>query len=81
VLSTRDTGGDYRHELTDDDHRKLAEVLHSLKGMVLLSGYHSPLYDELFGDWPRVERAAHADGARDRVEVLWMRNIPTDRLL
>lgn len=52
-------------------HRELAAVLRSLTGQVLLSGYRSPLYDELYGDWDRVERNAHADGARDRVEVVW----------
>jgi DNA adenine methylase len=63
----------YRHELTDADHRELAAVLHSLAGMVVLSGYPCALYDEeLFPDWRRVERQAHADGARDRTEVLWL---------
>lgn len=66
----------YRHEMSDDDHRKMAEVLHDLKGMVILSGYACPLYDEeLFSDWRRVERKALADGAQERTEVLWMRNI------
>lgn len=62
----------YKHEMTDEQHEALAGVLHGLSGMVLLSGYGCPLYDRLFGDWERVEVAAHADGAKDRVEVLWM---------
>ncbi len=77
VHSTRSRGNPYcnkgyKHEMTDDQHRELAEVLHGLRGAVILSGYPSPLYDELYGDWRRVERQAHADGARDRVEVLWL---------
>lgn len=72
-FKARLTGQVYRHEMTDDDHRELAEVLRSLRGMVVLSGYACPLYDEeLFPDWQRVTRAHHADGARDRVEVLWL---------
>ncbi len=62
----------YKHELSDDQHRALAEVLHGLQGAVMLSGYRCPLYDELYADWIRLERNAHADGARDRVEVLWL---------
>lgn len=62
----------YKHEMTDTQHRDLADVLHNLQGMVLLSGYHSELYNDLYGDWRRIERHAHADGARDRVEVLWL---------
>jgi len=63
----------YAHEMTDDDHRALATVLRSVAGMVVISGYPCDLYDvELYPDWTRVTRAAHADGARDRVEVLWL---------
>jgi DNA adenine methylase len=63
----------YRHELTDDDHRRLAEVLRSVDGMVVLSGYPTKLYDkELFPDWARYERRAVADGARIRTEVVWI---------
>lgn len=70
---TRDKGKDYRHEMTEDDHRHLAEVLHECAGMVVLSGYACNLYDEdLYSDWHRVERVALADGARKRTEVLWI---------
>lgn len=66
-------GSGYRHEMTDDDHRELAGVLRSLRGMVILSGYPCDLYDrELYPDWQRIERSAHADGARKRTEVLWI---------
>lgn len=66
----------YRHEMTDDEHCALAERLREAKGMVVLSGYHSPLYDELYQGWRTVERRALADSAHegrtDRVEVLWI---------
>lgn len=73
----------YRFELTDEDHRKLAVTLRELTGMVVVSGYACPLYDEeLFPDWQRVERNAFADGARDRVEVLWLSpNVAREALL
>jgi len=66
----------YRHEMDDDAHRALAGTLNGLRGMVVLSGYHCPLYDELYGDWRRVEKAARVDGAGARTEVLWLRNCP-----
>lgn len=62
----------YRYEMTDADHRDLAAVLHDLRGMVVLSGYHSALYDELYGDWLRIERRTYADGAQPRTESLWL---------
>lgn len=63
----------YAHEMTDDDHRKLAGVLHAAQGMIVLSGYPCPLYDkELYPDWQRVTCKAFADAARPRTEGLWL---------
>jgi len=76
VSATRNAGDDYRFEMADEDHRELALRLESLKGMVIVSGYPSPLYDEIFSKWERVEKRALADGARERVEVIWLRNVP-----
>lgn len=62
----------YRHEMSDADHERLAEFLHGVKGMVVLSGYPCELYDRLYAGWQRITKAAHADGARDRIECLWL---------
>jgi len=73
VAETRDGGRDYAHELDEQGHKDMAEVLQKCKGMVVVSGYPCPLYDEqLFTGWHRVEREALADGARKRTEVLWI---------
>lgn len=78
VLSTR-KGTGYRHEMTDADHRELADALRKAKATVVLSGYASPLYDlELYPDWYRTEMAAGTGNGgewRDRTEVLWS-NVP-----
>jgi len=66
-------GRAYRHEMSDDDHRELAACLHSLRGAVVLSGYPSALYDELYADWPQVTKSARADGGEPRTEVLWLK--------
>jgi len=72
-LSTRNKRNRYRNEMTDDEHRALAQCLHTLQGQVIISGYPCELYDrELFPDWQRIEHKAFADGARKRVEVLWL---------
>ena len=65
--------GQYRHEMSDQDHERLAAVLHDLKGGVVLSGYRCDLYDRIYAGWRRVEKESHADGARDRVECLWLK--------
>jgi DNA adenine methylase len=85
VHATRSRGnpycdkGQYRHELSDADHAELLTFLRGLKGMVVLSGYPTPLYDELLAGWRRSERRAHADGARDRTEVLWINPAAAER--
>lgn len=73
-MGTRgDTGKDYAHEMTDDDHRELAAVLRGLRGMVVVSGYPCALYDdELYAEWERHERPHLADSARKRTEVVWL---------
>lgn len=70
--STRTLRHGYAFEMTDDDHKQLADTLRNLSGMVVLSGYGCPLYDDLYAGWRRVETEALADGARKRVEVLWI---------
>jgi DNA adenine methylase len=72
VADTRDVGSDYAHELTDDDHAELLTFLRGLRGMVILSGYPHPRYDQALSDWRRVCCNALADGARARTEVLWI---------
>lgn len=62
----------YKHEMTNHEHMALADVLHSLQGAVVLSGYASELYKELYSEWRCVEKQTHADGARKRIEVLWL---------
>ncbi|MBR2819823.1 MAG: DNA adenine methylase [Reyranella sp.] len=70
----------YRHEMDDGQHVELLEFLRTLRGAVVLSGYPHALYDEALADWHRVERIAHADGARERTEVLWLNPACVDRL-
>jgi DNA adenine methylase len=71
--STR--GANYRHEMTSDaDHRELAAALADCKATVVLSGYDSPLYAELYDGWHRYEQASmtgNAKTAKARTEVLW----------
>ena len=67
----------YHHEMTDGDHRDLAQALHRCKARVVLSGYPSELYDRLYDDWRRVEFdiANHASATKKKPrmrECLWL---------
>lgn len=72
--STR--SGGYRVEMKSDaEHRELAAALWDCSAAVVLSGYRSPLYDELYEGWYREQTGASTgngrDGERGRTEVLW----------
>ena len=77
---TRDGGADYAHEMTEAQHIELLDFLRGLRGRVIVSGYPSEIYDSALHGWRREQRAALADGARKRTEVLWM-NWREDRLI
>lgn len=71
--STRTDKNRYAFEMTDDDHRQLADRLHQLTGNVILSGYQCDLYKELFeqNGWCRIDKPTLANGGVTRVESLW----------
>ena len=62
----------YGHEMTDEDHEELAGVVGDVRGMVVISGYRCALYDELYGDWKRLDKVARVNGEGSRVESLWL---------
>lgn len=67
--------GYYRHEMTDPDHQELLDVLPILRGMVVLSGYSSEMYDSALPEWQRVTTRARISAGRGtglREEVLWI---------
>src|SRR5436853_3428866 len=64
VHSTR-KAGTYKHELSDDDHRKLVAKLLKVKASVMLSGYRNPIYERLESEgWNRIDwqTVSHAAG-------------------
>jgi DNA adenine methylase len=73
--TTREATTRYRHEMkTEEQHRELAAVLARCAAAVVLSGYDSPLYAELYPGWHRYElitSTGNAAGDKARTEVLW----------
>ena len=80
VHGSRGDASAYGHEMTDNDHCELAALLHGIQGRAVLSGYRSPLYDDLFAGWHRVdadEKLCNSSKGK-RQESLWMNFEPTD---
>lgn len=74
VMQANGTGY-YRHEMTDMDHVHLLAAVQSLRGMVIISGYPTDLYDQALTGWRRQTRLARASAGRGtamRTEVIWI---------
>jgi len=82
--TTRGWGNNYRVEMkTADEHRELAAALADCKATVVLSGYDSPLYLELYDGWHRYSQASMTGNAKTdkaRTEVLWANQPLGDQL-
>lgn len=70
--------GGYLHEWgAAAQHRALAETLHTIDATVLISCYPNALYDEMYGDWYRVEvpawnwMAVNTASRGRTTEVVW----------
>lgn len=62
----------YAHEMSNDDHIRLAEKLKSVRGMVLISGYPSSLYSELYAGWRCIQKETKTNGNHNATEALWI---------
>ena len=70
--AVRDSRECYRHDMDESEHVALAETVKSLQGMIIISGYPSELYAELYDDWTVSRKYVRADRAAPRMEVLWV---------
>jgi site-specific DNA-adenine methylase len=75
---TRSSSRRYRFDYEEQDHIELLKLLKKLNCSVMLSGYPSPLYDELLADWGCLELQVMNHGGV-RTEKLWF-NFTPDRV-
>jgi DNA adenine methylase len=79
-------GRAYKHEMDDDAHRKLIDLLKSLQGMVIVSGFMCDLYAQGLEGWQMVQKSAvgqagNGRGSKYNTECLWLSpNIQSRRM-
>ncbi|ACK69559.1 D12 class N6 adenine-specific DNA methyltransferase [Gloeothece citriformis PCC 7424] len=79
-----DSRGDknaYGYEMANEEHQKLAHILHNIKGKVAISGYDCELMEELYGDWRRIpapSKSCHSV-KQLRTEILWVNYHPDEQ--
>lgn len=65
----------YQHEMTEEGHEALLKSISELKGMVIISGYDSQLYNDYLASWRKEEKSARISAGRGtgtRIECLWL---------
>jgi DNA adenine methylase len=76
VHGTRGDTKSYSYEMSDDEHRQLAEVLNAVKGLVAMSNYQCDMMDELYPEpkWTKhLSPLKTIHSTKDkRQEVLWV---------
>lgn len=72
---SRGLGRDYRCEMSAFEHADLLAMLANLRGMAVVSGYASGMYDRALVGWARFTRSTRAAGQVGTVareEVVWI---------
>jgi site-specific DNA-adenine methylase len=62
----------YRHEMSDDDHVRLLELIKTLSCYVLISGYYSDMYASALSDWRLITFKAQKRSGEIANEHLWL---------
>ena len=62
----------YAYEMSDDDHRRLLDIIRDLRCRVAISGYWSGMYNEALADWRPSTFQTMTRGGTPATEYLWM---------
>ena len=64
----------YTHEVDQNWHIEASRLLKQAQGDVVISGYQSELYADLFEShgWARLDKSAVANGGAKRIESVWL---------
>ena len=83
LKNVRSSYKDYKFEFSTADHVRLAEKLNKIKGLAMISGYESDLYDELYKGWNKATLGIKKNAIRSKKvkEVVWFNyDYPTKTL-
>jgi DNA adenine methylase len=74
VHESRGDSKAYGFEMDDEDHRELADLLHSINGKAAVSGYRCDLMDTQYKGWRRFDAPAKKCHSIKKIrhEALWM---------
>ena len=76
VRSTRKSGALYSHEMTDEDQKRLLEIIVSSKAKIIISGYDNAMYNETLKEWRTDTTMSQTTSMEMACEKIWMNYAP-----
>ena len=80
VLSTRKNKKYYSHEMTDEDHIRLCELINKSKAKIILSGYENEIYESYLKNFKKTNISSFDTRGNKRTEVIWTNYSATKEL-
>ena len=72
MKETRKKKNQYNHEMTDEQHVKLLQIVKESDCKIMISAYENELYDNILADWKKEHKSPTAECSRKRTETLYM---------
>lgn len=76
VRSSRKSGALYSHEMTDEDQKRLLEIIVSSKAKIIISGYDNAMYNEILKGWKTDTTMSQTTSTEMACEKIWMNYDP-----
>jgi len=68
LFKTRTAKSVYDCEMTDEEHKNLADKVKKVEGCVVISGYDSPLYRQLYHNWRWLTKEVPNNSGQGRIK-------------
>lgn len=62
----------YNHEMTDEQHAELLQIVKESDCKIMISAYENELYDNVLVDWKKEHKSTTSECSRKRTETLYM---------
>lgn len=79
VRSSRKSGALYVHEMTDDDQRRLLDLITRSKAKIIISGYDNAMYNEALSGWETDTIMSQTTSTEMACEKIWLNYMPPDK--
>ena len=79
VRSSRKSGALYRYEMTDEDQKRLLELIAKSRAKIIISGYDNELYKKALDSWETDSTMSQTTSSKMACEKIWMNYTPPEK--